>query len=152
MSWGHLSSRTRGLRLFQALALLDQCSERDAAHETLGEWAGISDDALEAYADGVLGIYKGTVVTAYDVTGWSRGADDRITFEGTPSTRWSSLIGGLAGVPGGARRRARQRTGVEVSDLVDALGELPAVRGALVAVVVHGVVQVRVAVAPVNEL
>jgi hypothetical protein len=42
-------------------------------------------------------------------------------------------------------RRARQRSGVEVSDLVDALRELPAVRGALVAVVVQGVVQVRAA-------
>ena len=48
-------------------------------------------------------------------------------------------------------RRARQRTGIEVSDLVDAFGELPAVRGSLVAVVVHGVVQVRAAVAEAPE-
>src|SRR4051812_47235794 len=48
--------------------------------------------------------------------------------------------------------RARQRSGVEISDLVDALGELPAVRGALVAVVVHGVVQLRPALAHVPEL
>ena len=40
------------------------------------------------------------------------------------------------------RRRAGQWAGVVVADLVDALGELPAVRGALVAVVVDGVVQV----------
>src|SRR5260370_34184117 len=61
-------------------------------------------------------------------------------------------VGGLAAAPGCVGRRARQRGGVEVSDLVDALGELPAVGGALVAVVVDGVVQVRVAVAEAYEL
>src|SRR5258708_28083286 len=50
------------------------------------------------------------------------------------------------------RRRACQRAGVEVADLVDALGELPAVRGALVTVVVDGVVRVRATVPPVDEL
>src|SRR5215471_1491170 len=59
--------------------------------------------------------------------------------------------GGSAGVPRCVGRRARQRGGVEVYDLVDALGELPAVWGALVAVVVHGVIQVRAAVAHVPE-
>ena len=39
-------------------------------------------------------------------------------------------------------RGARQRSGVEVPDLVDALSEPPAIRGALVTVVVDGVVQV----------
>src|SRR5438034_5625050 len=57
-----------------------------------------------------------------------------------------------AGGWSGAGRRARQRGGVEVPDLVDALGELPAVRGALVAVVVDGVVQLRAAVAQVDQL
>src|SRR6266702_5834859 len=49
-------------------------------------------------------------------------------------------------------RRARQRAGVQVSDLVDALGELPAVRGEPVAVVVHGVIQLQPAVAEAPEL
>ena len=49
-------------------------------------------------------------------------------------------------------RRARQRSGVDVFDLVDALRELPAVCGALVAVVVHGVVQLRLAVTEAPEL
>ena len=60
-------------------------------------------------------------------------------------SRWVPGIqeaGGSAGVPRWVGRRAGQRSGVEVSDLVDALGELPAVAGALVAVVVDGVVQV----------
>src|SRR6266702_4578180 len=58
----------------------------------------------------------------------------------------------VSGRPGRAGRRARQRAGVEVSDLVDPLGELPAVRGALVAVVVDGVVQPLAAVAGAGEL
>src|SRR6266568_1451360 len=49
-------------------------------------------------------------------------------------------------------RRACQRSGVEVPDLVDALGELPPVAGALVAVVVDGVVQPLTAVAGAGEL
>src|SRR5438034_4606793 len=57
-----------------------------------------------------------------------------------------------AGGWSGAGRRARQRSGVEVPDLVDALGELPAVAGALVAVVVDGVVQVRAAVTQADDL
>src|SRR6516162_7287762 len=48
--------------------------------------------------------------------------------------------------------RARQWRGVEVPDLVDALGELPAFAGALVAVVVDGVVQPLAAVAGAHEL
>jgi 2-polyprenyl-6-methoxyphenol hydroxylase-like FAD-dependent oxidoreductase len=54
--------------------------------------------------------------------------------------------------PGRAERRARQRAGVEVPDLVGPPGELPAVRGALVAVVVDGAVQPLAAVAGAGEL
>ena len=55
-------------------------------------------------------------------------------------------------LPGVAGRRACQRSGVEVPDLIDPLGELPAVAGALVAVVVDGVVQPLTAVAGAGEL
>src|SRR5580704_5423057 len=55
-------------------------------------------------------------------------------------------------LPGVAGRRACQRSGVEVPDLVDPLGELPAAAGALVAVVVDGVVQPLAAVAGAGEL
>jgi hypothetical protein len=48
----------------------------------------------------------------------------------------------LAALPRCVRCRARQRTRVEVPDLVDALGELPAVGSAAVTVVVDPVVQV----------
>src|SRR5579875_205745 len=50
--------------------------------------------------------------------------------------------GRSAGVPRRAGRRARQRAGVEIPELGDALAELPAVPGAPVAVVVDEVVQV----------
>src|SRR5215470_2881669 len=59
---------------------------------------------------------------------------------------------GSARTPHWVGRRARQRGGVEVPDLVDALGEPPAVAGAPVAVVVDGVVQVRAAVAQADDL
>src|SRR4051812_34978738 len=49
-------------------------------------------------------------------------------------------------------RRAGERSGVEIPDLVDALAELPSVRRALVAVVVDRVVQVRAPVAQPDEL
>src|SRR5690349_21689984 len=53
--------------------------------------------------------------------------------------------------PRRAGRRAGQRRGVEVPEFGDAFGELPAVRGALVAVVVNEVVQMRAAVACAGE-
>src|SRR5580692_8160202 len=58
----------------------------------------------------------------------------------------------VSGGSGWAGSRAGQWTGVEVSDLVDPFSELPAVRGALVAVVVDGKVQPLAAVAGAREL
>jgi hypothetical protein len=81
--------------------------ERSAEDVTLKAWAGISDEALDAHGDGVLGIYRGEVVTAFDVTGWSRRPDGRVVFEGAPSKRWGCLVGtpnpGAAWVQGSAR-------------------------------------------------
>src|SRR6266571_7402486 len=72
----------------------------------------------------------------------------------SPSSFRRSLIPGrrVNGHPGCAGRRARQPTVVEVPDLIGAFGELPAIRGALVAVVVDGVVRLRAAAAEANEL
>lgn len=75
-----------------------EAGQLDAAEVTLGQWAGISDVAAERYGDVILGIYKNTVVTAYDVTGWSRvPAGDvnagRIVFEGIESATWKHLVG-----------------------------------------------------------
>src|SRR5690606_26984959 len=60
----------------------------------------------------------------------------------------SSLV-----TPGRSRgHRTGQRRGVGIPDLIDALAELPAFRGAPVAVVVDRVVQVRGAVMKASEL
>lgn len=60
---------------------------------TLGDWADLNDDKLREYADAALGIYQNTVVTAYDITDWTRNAKGRVIFDGQPSERWRSLIG-----------------------------------------------------------
>lgn len=71
--------------------------QADAAAITLGNWAQISDNSLDTYADSILGIYKNEVVTAFDLTGWQRlteGPDaGRVTFTGRPSQQWKHLIG-----------------------------------------------------------
>ncbi|MGY1709098.1 hypothetical protein ACI8AC_06260 [Geodermatophilus sp. SYSU D00758] len=66
---------------------------RNAADVTLGDWALVSDDAIAAYGDVICGVYQSEVVTAYDVTGFVRGTDGRVRFDGTPSRDWSSLVG-----------------------------------------------------------
>lgn len=67
---------------------------RAAADITLGEWHNIGDDAIDQYGDAILGIYKNEVVTAYDITGYTRNpTDDRVIFTGTQSTTWDHLIG-----------------------------------------------------------
>ena len=65
----------------------------DAADVTLGAWAQIKDADLEAHADAVLGVYRNVVVTAFDVDGWSRREDGRVTFAARPSETWAHLVG-----------------------------------------------------------
>lgn len=48
---------------------------------------------MDRYGDGVLGIYKNEVVSAFDVTDWTRGSDGRVTFTGSPSVKFGHLIG-----------------------------------------------------------
>ncbi len=60
---------------------------------TLRAWAQIKDEALDAYGDGVLGIYQNSVVTAFDVIDWERQADGRVVFTGAPSARFGHLVG-----------------------------------------------------------
>lgn len=73
------------------------------AEKTLGRWARIKDLSLERYAmpgDVVAGVYKGVIVTAYRQTGWSRGDDGRVTFEGHADDALAWMIG--CDAPGGA--------------------------------------------------
>jgi len=66
---------------------------RTAADVTLGAWAKVSDAAVEEYGDAIVGVYKNEVVSAYDVSGYTRGEGDRVTFTGPESTRWRHLVG-----------------------------------------------------------
>lgn len=61
---------------------------------TLGSWAKVSDAAIAEYGDVVLGIHKNTVVTAFDITGYARTGDGRVTFHGHRSPTWDHLVGG----------------------------------------------------------
>ena len=65
----------------------------EAARATLEDWAGIKDEALDAFGDAVLGIYRNQVVTAYDITCWKRLANGRVRFTGMESKKWTYLIG-----------------------------------------------------------
>ena len=70
--------------------------------------------ALAVYADVLLGIHRGEVVTAYDNLTWDREEDadrvhevrqglprawPRIVFDGTKSTKWAHLIGSPCPAP-----------------------------------------------------
>jgi hypothetical protein len=70
-----------------------QAQKISAEAATLGDWADLNDDKLHEYADAVLGIYQNTVVSAYDITRWTRREQGRVLFQGHPSERWTSLIG-----------------------------------------------------------
>ena len=86
-------------------AVLGGC--RTAAEVTLGDWAQMTDEDVERYGDVILGIFRNEVVSAFDVTGWKRRPDRRVTFQGVPSKSWAHLIGtpnpGKRWVPGQAR-------------------------------------------------
>jgi len=81
--------------------------KRTPADVTLSAWAQIKDADLDAHADAILGIYKNAVVTAFDIDGWTRSEDKRVTFTGQPSQQWAHLVGlptpGKPWVPGQGR-------------------------------------------------
>jgi hypothetical protein len=71
------------------LRLANRMTPEDA---TFGVWP-IAEENLKRYGDVLLGVYDNTVVAAYDITGHSRGADKKVTFDGNPTTTWAHLIG-----------------------------------------------------------
>jgi hypothetical protein len=74
------------------LVLANQMTPEDA---TFGFWP-IAEDNLKRFGDvgdGLLGVYDNTVVSAYDITGHTRGADKKVTFTGQSSATWAHLIG-----------------------------------------------------------
>jgi hypothetical protein len=75
---------------------------------TLGDWARVADEAIDEYGDVVIGIYKGCVVSAFDITRSSRNEAGLVTFIGVPSVKWAWLIGS-GEVPGGPWKRGEAR-------------------------------------------
>lgn len=72
-----------------------EAGSRTVEDVTLGDWAQLTDDALETYADVVLGIYKHEVVSAFDIESWIRDPETgRIRFTATESQEWAPLVGG----------------------------------------------------------
>jgi hypothetical protein len=96
---------------------------------TLGDWQGVSDGALSAYADCVLGIYQNQVVTAFDITGWHRQPNGRVTFEGVQSKRWAHLIAGPNPGPAWSRGQVRPVKYLDTRVLTDSAVE-PEAHGA----------------------
>jgi hypothetical protein len=68
--------------------------ELDADTATLQKWHLISDKSLTEDGDVIVGVCQNTVVSAYDITGWTRDATGHVTFTGTLSMKWKSLVGG----------------------------------------------------------
>ena len=97
----------------------------------------------------VLEVDTGAHHLDQDVPGPTPGTSTRVD----RAIAWV-VVAGAGSVRGGSvvDRCATQRCGVDVPDLVDALGELPAVGGAPVAIVVDRVVQMGSAVAEPDQL
>ncbi|WP_162802097.1 hypothetical protein [Ornithinimicrobium murale] len=77
--------------------LTDQVTDDDITesleHITLGVWANVSDTRAND-TEGVLGVYKGAIVSAYQVTAWERNPEDeRIRFHGHADDSRAHLIG-----------------------------------------------------------
>src|SRR5271165_7015345 len=91
-----INGRTGDLMILVHLAATwpDVLADRDTPERaTLEAWAQITDDALAAYGDAILGIYQNEVVTAFEIDGWGRNEDGRVVFSGHPSDRFGYLIG-----------------------------------------------------------
>lgn len=53
----------------------------------------LRESSLHQYADAILGVADGTVVSAFDIEDWDRLDDGRVRFRGTTSRRWAHLLG-----------------------------------------------------------
>ncbi|KAB7740965.1 hypothetical protein GA707_18925 [Nostocoides sp. F2B08] len=73
---------------------------------TLGDWARVSTKDAQS-VQLILGSYLGTIVSAYAVSEYTRGDDDRIRWSGRPADDFAGLIG--TPLPGGDWRRGQAR-------------------------------------------
>lgn len=71
-----------------------------AADATLGRWYRGPDARIEQYGDAIAGVYRGRIVSVFDIEDYSRDADHRVTFTGRVSRRWAAhLLGTPAPYP-----------------------------------------------------
>lgn len=75
-------------------------------HVTLGDWARVSEKDAHG-AQLILGAYLGSIVSAYTVTGHTRGEDGRVRWLGHPADAYAGLIG--QPLPGGDWRKGQAR-------------------------------------------
>ncbi|GAA4153889.1 hypothetical protein GCM10022286_00820 [Gryllotalpicola daejeonensis] len=84
-----------------------QNGSRTLEDVTLGNWAGVSDEAAARFGDVVIGVYGDEVVSAYDTTGWARVEEGRVRFDGVESVEFEKLIGQKPPVAPWTRGQAR---------------------------------------------
>ncbi|MGY2004238.1 hypothetical protein [Blastococcus sp. SYSU DS1024] len=75
-----------------------------------GEWAGIADAALEEHAstgDTVIFVYRNRMIGAAVITGATRGADGKVTFDLTYDDARSAAVDGVPWVTPWLRGQAR---------------------------------------------
>jgi hypothetical protein len=58
----------------------------------LGIWP-IAADSLDTYGDVLLAVFNNVVVAAYDISDYTRGEDNKVTFAGQDSPSWAHLVG-----------------------------------------------------------
>ena len=61
----------------------------------LGRWP-IAPERIKKYGgkgEVLAAVFDNTVVAVYDITGHTRGPDNKVTFDGIPSTGWAHLLG-----------------------------------------------------------
>jgi hypothetical protein len=64
-----------------------------AAESTLGRWYQIPDRRIEQYGEAIAGVFRGRIVSVFDIEDYTREDDHRVTFVGSSSPRWAHLVG-----------------------------------------------------------
>ena len=64
-----------------------------AAESTLGRWYRVPDARIEQYGDAIAGVFRGRIVSVFDIEDYTREDDERVTFVGSNSARWAHLVG-----------------------------------------------------------
>jgi hypothetical protein len=90
------------------LGIPDDVLLQQIKHDTLGDWGGISVDALEEYGQYVLGVHGDRIASAYRIVGLAAPEHPgRKRFDAVDAVELADVIG--RPVPGGAWRRGQAR-------------------------------------------